>query len=273
MLNKQVLSISDIMSYDKFEETEYYIDFLKKDNLYYEIAVPLSIGNKLIGGIGVFRSKEEGCFENKDVEILKCLSTHIAYYINQKNKIAKLKDENFLYKNSTYNLPIGLIIIDENKNIINCNDKAKSICSSLTISKENNPVKSILNNIISDIDLSKINVNSHLCNKYENYIFKITLSRVPNIYNNIEKYFNIYISDENKREIVDLSYMSKVYDLSKRELEIIKSISKGLTNSEIGEELFISKNTVRTHIDNIFNKLNVNSRIEILNKLGIIDNN
>jgi len=55
--------------------------------------------------------------------------------------------------------------------------------------------------------------------------------------------------------------------LSSREQEIITMLSKGLRYKEIAEKLFLSTETVRTHIRNIYEKLQVNSRTEALNKV------
>lgn len=54
--------------------------------------------------------------------------------------------------------------------------------------------------------------------------------------------------------------------LSKREKEIINMLSQGLRYKEIADKLFLSTETVRTHIRNIYDKLQVNSRTEALNK-------
>jgi len=56
------------------------------------------------------------------------------------------------------------------------------------------------------------------------------------------------------------------YDLSKRESEILNLLSKGYRYKEIGAKLFISTETVRTHIRNIYGKLQVQSRTEAINK-------
>lgn len=57
------------------------------------------------------------------------------------------------------------------------------------------------------------------------------------------------------------------YNITEREFAIIKLISQGLTNKEIGSELEISANTVTNHIANIFAKTQVRSRIDLLNVL------
>ncbi|HKR05726.1 MAG TPA: response regulator transcription factor [Bacteroidia bacterium] len=56
--------------------------------------------------------------------------------------------------------------------------------------------------------------------------------------------------------------------LSTRENEILDLIAEGCRIKEIAERLFISVNTVRTHIRHIYEKLQVQSRIEALNKTG-----
>jgi Response regulator containing a CheY-like receiver domain and an HTH DNA-binding domain len=48
--------------------------------------------------------------------------------------------------------------------------------------------------------------------------------------------------------------------LSRRETEVLALVAKGLTNAEIGRELFISETTVKTHLIRIFGKLGVSDR-------------
>jgi len=57
------------------------------------------------------------------------------------------------------------------------------------------------------------------------------------------------------------------YQLTSREFEVLRLICEGLSNEEIASKLFISKNTVKTHIRNIYEKLNVKNRLEIFKKL------
>jgi DNA-binding NarL/FixJ family response regulator len=59
-------------------------------------------------------------------------------------------------------------------------------------------------------------------------------------------------------------------DLSRREQEILEHLSKGYRYKEIADKLFVSLDTVRTHIRNIYEKLQVNSRAEALKKTGLL---
>ncbi|HOE08980.1 MAG TPA: helix-turn-helix transcriptional regulator [Treponemataceae bacterium] len=57
------------------------------------------------------------------------------------------------------------------------------------------------------------------------------------------------------------------YKLSSREAEVLMLVLEGMTNKEIGEKLFISYITVRTHISHIFEKTGTSSRIELFSKV------
>jgi DNA-binding NarL/FixJ family response regulator len=50
--------------------------------------------------------------------------------------------------------------------------------------------------------------------------------------------------------------------LTQRELEVLKLVAKGMNNRDIGQELFISENTVKNHVRNILEKLHLHSRME-----------
>jgi DNA-binding NarL/FixJ family response regulator len=52
-------------------------------------------------------------------------------------------------------------------------------------------------------------------------------------------------------------------DLTERELEVLKLIASGLTNSQIADKLVISENTVKGHVSNILSKLHVADRTQV----------
>jgi LuxR family maltose regulon positive regulatory protein len=61
--------------------------------------------------------------------------------------------------------------------------------------------------------------------------------------------------------------------LSERELAVLRLLPSGLSQREIGGELFVSVNTVKTHVKSIFFKLRVGSREEAVGRareLGLL---
>ncbi|MCB0381942.1 MAG: response regulator transcription factor [Psychroserpens sp.] len=68
---------------------------------------------------------------------------------------------------------------------------------------------------------------------------------------------NTSSEDINHQKIKDL-------DISNREYEVLIGISEGLSNKEIGEKLFVSESTIKTHVSNLLSKLNAKRRTQAL---------
>lgn len=61
----------------------------------------------------------------------------------------------------------------------------------------------------------------------------------------------------------DLEHSPATDSLTSREKEILIQVAKGLTNKQIGERLFITENTVKNHVKNLFSKLKVDNRVQL----------
>lgn len=62
-------------------------------------------------------------------------------------------------------------------------------------------------------------------------------------------------------------------EISDREMQVLIGMMKGASNKEIGEKLFLSESTIKTHSSNLFSKLNVNRRTQAVQQareLGLI---
>ena len=58
----------------------------------------------------------------------------------------------------------------------------------------------------------------------------------------------------------------KVRDvLTPREIDIVRMVARGLANREVGEKLFISEGTVKTHLHTIYEKLSLRGRVQLAN--------
>jgi DNA-binding NarL/FixJ family response regulator len=74
-----------------------------------------------------------------------------------------------------------------------------------------------------------------------------------------QSYFSSDVQTILEKEEPSKSSLLATYELTDREVEIVKLIAEGYSNKQIGEKLFISHRTVDTHRTNLMNKLNVHN--------------
>jgi LuxR family transcriptional regulator, maltose regulon positive regulatory protein len=185
----------------------------------------------------------------------------------------------------------ALLLITENK----CEEAEKILSELLRMAQVANRIEAlvevkilyaILNNTTGDkekafknlIDALKDATNDNILMPFIYYhdrikdllkdVFKILATTETSVPKRLIEKLNFAI--EKREKFSKLSFKS---GLSVRELDILRLISEDLTNHEIADKLFISLQTVKTHVKNILLKLDVDSRRQAAFKskeLGII---
>lgn len=80
---------------------------------------------------------------------------------------------------------------------------------------------------------------------------------------------NLETDPVNPEELLKFDQNCKLYNLTNREIEIVKLMHKGLTYKAIAKALFIAERTVTKHAENIFEKIGVSNKVELVNKLRL----
>lgn len=282
LLTRNVITIEDIMPYEEFIHTKN-AEFLNKYNYRYRLNINLFRDNIRIGVLCIFKTEIEGNFTKREIEITNILSnvisTHYNNYLELSNSIFKKN----IFK-TFYNIyDTGFVIWDNNQEIIELNSLAEEY--SLSISEKLNSSNNFLYSNLIQIEepITPINklINYLTLNYTENvakqsidievnnyiYNIKIATTPLPELNNKIKNYnFAIITRTINKNKF-SKNKLKDLYNLTDRELEIIELIKQGYSNNEISKLLYLSLNTVKTHITNIYKKLNVNNRTSLVSKL------
>lgn len=226
-------------------DDNYYANYVyEKSGLYYVAAMPFDKFH-----IAFYKEKQKGDFDKIEIakleNIYKILKHAYAMLIKETNM-------NNLYDVSggiLDDLSIGVIVFNENKDVLSYNKIAISqiqdICGHVN-------VHSLYSDIERKLSLPKDNLSNSKEIEYKNYIINFIYSFN---HDNLQRTLSVVIKQKSKAEI-DKSFDS----LSIRELEIIECLIKGYSYQKTAEQLFISINTVRTHLKNIYKKLDVNNQ-------------
>jgi len=112
------------------------------------------------------------------------------------------------------------------------------------------------------IVLSAIVGDNAVLSKIIKFLF-FSLHIPPILY--LKRFLRKYFTEHpiKSKTVLDLESFSSHYGISKREQEIVLLLLEGKSNQDIEDELFISFNTVRNHVYNIYQKLGIKSRIQL----------
>lgn len=249
-----ICSIDEFIPYHAYKNTDYNHRFLEKNQLSHHLFLPLKAGNKGIAVLGIHKTREDDDFTAREKQIFLSAHDLINASLAKTFEIKKLKSSNSLLKQSLHTMSVGILVLDSQYSLLYCNEKAKEYKFDLTtlrqllqeqIATKNRPDH-------QEFDLS-----------YQPFLLKI-----KTVYNSMKKegyLISIYPQNEQKQTAIFDTCLQ--LGLSKREAEIIELILNGDSNDAIAKKLFVSINTVKTHIKNIFNKLGVNNRTAIMNKV------
>lgn len=283
LLNSTIISINDIMPYSKFLKTEN-SQFLNKYNFHYRININLHSDNIRLGTLCIFKSKDDGNFTKREFKILEILgnvlTSHYKNFLTLSNSLFKQN----LLKKCCDSYTDGIIIWDSKQYVLEANINAKEFCSEIAdgldpskdftydnlinVNESLSPLQKTISfltwNLIENPKEQTVSIisNNHI------YTIKTSVIITLGITGTMETIYSTCITKTFNNEACSLNKIKKIFNLTDRELEIVKLIKKGYSNKKISDALYLSNNTVKTHITNIFKKLNVNNRTALLNKVN-----
>jgi len=280
---KTILKLGDYISFRDWDRSVLYNDFIRPQHLYWELFLTLRWKNNLEGMITLWRSKKQLDYEDREVVKAAMLASHFGVAIHNICLISQINTrENHRLSADEANNE-GLLWLDHKFTPYFFNAEAGDICLQLSgripydtsdLEKGEFPIPSCIIEDCSDLlDLLKAEEQPILLPKERTVItgsgkkFRIECSLVwkANQINSMPNFMvTLYdLSDEKKLETT----LQARFQLGRRELDVIHYLTRGLSDDEIGEKLCISRQTVHTHIKNIYKKLGVKSRIELYRRV------
>jgi DNA-binding CsgD family transcriptional regulator len=268
LLAKNIIHVTDIMSTNDFEKTEFYSDTLRKMGVYDEIALQLHYQDRLLGVIGIMKPKCHGNFTEKEIQCADIVRKSVAPCLKEYLERLRLRRESSLILNFAKEAPIGMVIFDNKSKAIHYNQTAIQYVNELWGSNEENHLNEDLLKKLSDkLYFKEFNFNSSLQISIQNYSFKIVPFAVPDFIRGFNTFYTVYILKNDNSSTIDYNRLKTIYNLTGRECEIIFMLSQGYSNKRIADELYVSPHTIKTHMQNIFKKMNSSSRTEVLHKI------
>ncbi len=263
---------SDVFIRDERMKTKYYNELLLPAGMEHSIEGNIYVGDDgYVAGIGIHRSDNFGDFTQKELEIMKLSRPHLVNvarkFIDNKSDI----DAFALGINALDDIgEIGICILDENFNVENSNiernDLVQSeyagemtrmliiLCKSLKekVKKDGFSEFPEENKVQSRISFGKATYYVEvMCREYGDKSHKF----VATVYDLNTVFENMLLEVKDR------------FHLTQREFDILKCAVKGMSNSEIARELFISVPTVKKHLTNVYQKMNIEGKHQVFSAI------
>ncbi len=259
------LRIDDVMSLPEYEKTNYYSMFMRKYNYYHEMVVYFMDEGKLCGVIGMARLQEEKPYTEKDCKRLTFLSNHISHVLGNYMRLEDISYQKRLLEARTNVSTTGFVLVDYTHNIHFVNEAAQHICQ--TFKRGASSIEEFLHYYVYSHPNWKAGINIKISFPGSEHWTLQVVPEIKGILTDHPNRYGIYLFSEEEMEQKTVEQR-----LSRRELEICELVIKGRTNEQIANELWISINTVKKHLRNIYEKLNVANRTSLAYKLTAIFN-
>ncbi|WP_194841043.1 response regulator transcription factor [Sporosarcina cascadiensis] len=253
-----VLSMDSIAENSDYRNSEY-INFMNKHKMIDQMVMYFTDEKRILGGIGFTRFEGDAPFNQKDREVLQTLSMHINQLIKNYMAMEEYQAINSFHLTKEHN-NLGIIQLSSFQQILFYNEAAQEIINQIE------PLKSVesffQHSILPGIAKDLFTMDKPFSLDIGDWTMKIT----PNIHmseNPTPIPYSIYMYKINNRKEKNHLLML----LSRREVELYEQVLKGYTNEEISNRLCISINTVKKHLGNIYQKLDVSNRTSLIHKL------
>lgn len=177
------------------------------------------------------------------------------------------KTENGLLTSLLKSIPAGVVVVDEDFQINFTNEKAKEYLTYITTNTGMDFQKTVIELVTI---IRKKNQDNDVVYSIGNRSFFLGLIPflMPQETGGFTVFYFLHLIDNNCDFDSQQERLRKndTNQLSIKELKILDLMKKGYSNMEIAEELSLSIHTIKTHNENIFQKLNVDCRMMAINK-------
>jgi DNA-binding CsgD family transcriptional regulator len=264
-----VLTTEQVIPYQDLIRGEYYNDFLTHQSIHHQMTLWLRIGDRLLGIVALFRPRNAHAFSSVDIAKARLMAPHLAgaldrAIMSQKSLVHESVIDTIL-SDLHYE---GIMVLDDSLEPIYQSDKALGILypHGQTGTGQEDARAAVFKEIYhcckrllacrsiettSDAHLYQFELASPSDGR--NVFISVRLIR-----NRGRPLILLYVEPDEHMET--LFKRLEGFGLSRRELDVVLLLSKGLKNNEIGKQLFISPHTVDNHLKSIYRKMGVSNR-------------
>ncbi len=229
-------------------------DIVKTASIDFAMQSPIVCADEIIGSINFGRDFKEGQFHNDDLVVISILSHFLGLAITGSFANKSIIEYNNQFCQSIDNMRQNLIITDQNFEINYANKAAQGTMIRHYGEQANQHLSK---------KIRRLKKTNQFAKKVLIENMELRTCKLPGSKDQQNLVFLDEIPKPKTNEFIENL-------LTTREIDVLFLVAKGLQNKEIADRLFVSVNTIKRHLDNIFGKFNVSTRTKLIAKFYYI---
>lgn len=278
------LAVKDnsVMTFSDFKKSYIYKEFLKTHNAHRQLLLYLKSDQKILGFVGLLRGDEKSPFNNKELAMAEAVAPLLSQSLEKARIFQKAKSEQVSFQTILNRAAVGILTLSYDLQPLFKNETAKALFARMKrngmdfkYSRDNSAcfprialeacreLKNRMSHFSgSPIIQTKLNKTIRLS---DNEILRLTAEFLDNpAMGSPTPFFLISFDKETGEGQINEHKLKNEKGLSRREIELVHYLFKGLKNHEIADIMYISEGTVKNHLRNIFDKMGVATRTSLI---------
>lgn len=247
------------------KDTELF-QYLHAYNIYYFATI--LVGTNPNEHYLIFKTADEGPFTDHEKRILQLLQQFLSSSVNVHRDISKSRNALLVISRHLDLEGVGSVVIDDSRKALYYNE---SIFRMIPKDANCTKISEVADYLVTTVEDSAGSSLKKLSDKTSvaAHGYRITVEELPIVTmdNDKETFYLLSSQPEYSRDVTFDRSQSMKYNLTERETQVAELIVKGMPNKLIADNLHLSMSTVKIHNANIFRKLRVHSRLEVVEKL------
>ncbi len=290
----KLVTIADLLTERDWRESQYFRDWCAPHGVFHVLAVDIGTRDGGVYGFRVTRPEGAPAFAEPELELCRRLLPHLKRALNVHLTLHQDRQVNTLYSRAMAHLLVGVIVLDEHGNVLECNPMGKAILEAgdglrvsgkqleATYPLDNRKLQRLIREALTPRAASRHAVAEAM--SVSRPSGRVAWGLVLQVISPDEwtegkhrPSVAVFVRDAERKAQPPVRLAQQLFHLTAAETSLAIQLANGLSLDEASEVLNIRRNTARAHLRSIFSKTGVRRQTELvrifLNSVALLGTN
>lgn len=277
----KLVTLADILSETDWRASQYYRDWCAPRGVFHVMAVDIATQDGGIYGLRITRPEDAPAFSEADRDLYRRLHPHLKRALNLHLSINQNRRVNSLYSHAMAQLMVGVIVLDEQGLVLECNAMAQGIVEQAdglrvvgkqleaTYANDNRKLQRLVRDAMAPKATGQVALIEAMSVSRPSGRVSwgvVVQAMAPDRWTEGKHRPSVavFVRDAEGKAHPPLKLAQQLFQLTPAETALAIELANGLSLEEAAEALGIRRNTARAHLRSIFSKTGVRRQTELV---------